>query len=45
VDSPAGGLGIGLFQAARQAESAGYALTLETNREGEVGFVLNGPAR
>ncbi len=45
VDSPAGGLGIGLFQAARQAESAGYALTLETNRDGEVGFVLKGPAR
>jgi len=40
-----GGLGIGLYQAARQAEAAGYALTLETNRDGEVCFALKGPAR
>ena len=40
-----GGLGIGLYQAARQAEAAGYALTLETNRDGEVCFALIGPAR
>jgi hypothetical protein len=39
VDSP-GGLGIGLYQAARQAEVAGYALILEANRDGEVTFVL-----
>ncbi len=37
-----GGLGIGLFQAARQAEAAGYRLTLESNREGEVCFALSG---
>jgi len=35
-----GGLGIGLFQAARQAGSLGYALALTTNRDGEVEFVL-----
>jgi signal transduction histidine kinase len=35
-----GGLGIGLYQAARQAEAAGYVLTLETNRDGEVCFAL-----
>jgi signal transduction histidine kinase len=35
-----GGLGIGLYQAARQAESAGYALRLESNRDGEVCFAL-----
>ena len=34
------GLGIGLYQAARQAEPAGYALALETNRDGEVCFAL-----
>jgi signal transduction histidine kinase len=34
------GLGIGLYQAARQAEAAGYALRLETNRDGEVCFGL-----
>jgi signal transduction histidine kinase len=39
-----GGLGIGLYQAARQAEAAGYALTLETNRDGNVCFALTGPA-
>ncbi len=39
------GLGIGLFQAARQAESLGYALRLERNRDGEVSFALRGPQR
>ncbi len=34
------GLGIGLYQAARQAEAAGYQLRLESNRDGEVCFVL-----
>ncbi len=43
VDS-ASGLGIGLYQAARQAESSGYRLVLETNRDGEVCFALSGPA-
>ena len=36
------GLGIGLYQAARLAESAGYRLDLETNRDGEVCFTLQG---
>jgi len=40
----AGGLGIGLYQAARQAQSAGYELRLETNRDGEVCFALTGAA-
>jgi signal transduction histidine kinase len=39
------GLGIGLYQAARQAEESGYRLELQSNREGEVCFVLSGPAR
>jgi signal transduction histidine kinase len=39
-----GGLGIGLYQAARQAEAAGYALLLESNDEGNVCFALMGPA-
>ena len=34
------GLGIGLFQAARLAESAGYRLELETNRDDEVCVAL-----
>jgi signal transduction histidine kinase len=34
------GLGIGLYQAARQAEAAGHALRLEANRDGEVCFAL-----
>lgn len=38
------GLGIGLYQAARQAEAAGYSLSLETNHDGEVCFALTGPA-
>ena len=38
------GMGIGLYQAARQAEGAGFSLSLETNRDGEVRFALTGPA-
>ena len=38
------GLGIGLYQAARQAQASGYRLTLETNRDGEVCFALAGSA-
>ena len=40
----AGGLGIGLYQAARQAEAAGYRLWLEKNVDGEVCFTLQGTA-
>ena len=36
------GLGIGLYQAARQAEAGGYRLALESNRDGEVCFTLTG---
>jgi signal transduction histidine kinase len=43
VASPAG-LGIGLYQAARQAEAAGYTLSLESNRDGNVCFAVTGPA-
>jgi signal transduction histidine kinase len=39
-----GGLGIGLYQAARLAESKGYRLVLESNRDGDVCFALTGPA-
>jgi signal transduction histidine kinase len=39
-----GGLGIGLYQAARLAESKGYRLALESNRDGDVCFALSGPA-
>jgi signal transduction histidine kinase len=35
------GLGIGLYQAARQAEQAGYALTLVSNEAGNVCFELS----
>ncbi|MGE3179744.1 MAG: sensor histidine kinase, partial [Vicinamibacterales bacterium] len=35
-----GGLGIGLYQAARQARASGYELRLAANRDGEVCFVL-----
>jgi signal transduction histidine kinase len=38
--SSSGGLGIGLYQAARQAEAAGFRLALEKNRDGEVCFAL-----
>ena len=36
------GLGIGLYQVARQAEASGYSLTLAHNEEGKVSFVLAG---
>jgi signal transduction histidine kinase len=39
-----GGLGIGLYQAARQAHAAGFSLSLEENRDGEVRFALSGSA-
>ena len=35
------GHGIGLYQAARQAESVGYILRLTENREGNVSFMLS----
>jgi hypothetical protein len=38
------GLGIGLYQAARQAEALGYRLALLANEDGEVCFALSGPA-
>src|SRR5688500_9113562 len=43
VASRGGGLGIGLYQAARQAEALGYLLALESNRDGDVCFSLSGP--
>jgi signal transduction histidine kinase len=36
----AAGLGIGLYQAARQAEASGYRLVLEKNENGAVCFAL-----
>lgn len=44
IRSSARGLGIGLYQAARQAQAEGYALTLESNLDGDVCFLLAGPA-
>ena len=38
--SSRGGLGIGLYQAARQAAAGGFRLALESNRDGEVCFAL-----
>jgi signal transduction histidine kinase len=38
------GLGIGLYQAARQAQEGHFRLTLEKNSDGEVCFVLAGSA-
>ena len=40
ANSRGGGLGIGLYQAFRQAEQAGYALSLAANVAGEVRFEL-----
>lgn len=37
------GLGIGLYHAARQAQSSGYALSLAENRDGRVSFSLSAP--
>lgn len=39
------GMGIGLFQAARQAQMNGFALELESNEDSSVCFVLTGRAR
>ena len=39
------GLGIGLYQVARHAETCGYALALAHNADGRVCFVLSGPVR
>lgn len=39
------GLGIGLYQAARLAESKGYRLTLDSNRDGSVEFALGRAAQ
>src|SRR5436190_20090502 len=39
----AAGLGIGLYQAARQAEAIGYRLVLEKNSDGEVCLALRVP--
>ncbi len=36
------GLGIGLYQVARQAEAAGFSLSLAHNEDGNVAFVLAG---
>ena len=40
ANSRGGGLGIGLYQAFKQAEQAGYVLSLAANVAGEVRFVL-----
>lgn len=40
ANSRGGGLGIGLYQAFRQAEQAGYVLALVTNVAGDVRFAL-----
>ena len=40
-----GGLGIGLYQAARHAERSGFALALAENRDGAVCFALSKPAQ
>jgi signal transduction histidine kinase len=42
--SSRGGLGIGLYQAARQADAAGFRLALESNKDGKVCFLLSGTA-
>jgi len=39
------GLGIGLYQAARQAEASGHSLELKENRDGEVCFALSAGSR
>lgn len=45
ANSRRGGYGIGLYQAFRQAEQAGYALTLASNRAGDVRFTLRRAAQ
>jgi hypothetical protein len=37
-------MGIGLFQAARQAQMNGFTLALESNQDGNVCFLLAGKA-
>jgi len=44
VSSSQNGLGVGLYQAAKQAEQLGYSLTLADNRAGSVCFCLAGAA-
>jgi signal transduction histidine kinase len=44
LPSAGDGLGIGLYQSSRHAEASGYALTLERNVDGDVSFLLSGPA-
>jgi sensor histidine kinase regulating citrate/malate metabolism len=39
-----GGLGIGLYHAARQAQQAGYCVELARNVTGDVCFALSGDA-
>ena len=39
------GLGIGLYQAARHADANGFALSLASNRDGDVCFALSGAIR
>jgi signal transduction histidine kinase len=39
------GFGIGLYQAARQAQACGYDLVLAHNVDGKVSFVLSGPLK
>ena len=39
------GLGIGLYQVARQTAASGYSLVLAHNAEGKVSFVLSGPLK
>ena len=36
------GLGIGLYQVARHAETSGFTLALAHNADGKVSFVLSG---
>ena len=43
--SRSGGLGIGLYHAARHANAHGFRLSLERNRDGDVCFLLAGPGR
>lgn len=40
-----GGLGIGLYQVARQAQSRGFSLELAHNADGKVSFVFSGPLK
>jgi len=44
VTSSGTGLGIGLYQSAQQAAASGYVLRLERNVDGDVCFLLSGPA-